>query len=46
MRLLNTQTGNFYRNRDVYLIYERIRMETGRTEHERFGVADLLKVFT
>jgi hypothetical protein len=25
VRLLNTETGNFYRNRDVYLIFDRVR---------------------
>lgn len=25
VRLLNTQSGNFYRNRDVHMIFERIK---------------------
>jgi hypothetical protein len=25
VRLLNTETGNFYRNRDLYLIFDRIK---------------------
>jgi hypothetical protein len=29
VRLINTETSNFYRNRDLYLIYDRIKKTAG-----------------
>jgi hypothetical protein len=34
VRLINTHSGNFYRNRDVYLIFERIKKYLGIEEQD------------
>lgn len=38
VRLLNTETGNFYRNRDLYLIFDRIRKYFNGAVNEKIAV--------
>ena len=43
VRLLNFETGNFYRNRDLYLIFERMKKEV-RSLNEKISLDQLKSI--
>lgn len=45
VRLINTHSGNFYRNRDVYLIFDRIKKYLGIGGQENISLEQLKQVF-
>jgi hypothetical protein len=38
VRLTNSQGGNFYRNRDVYLIFERVKKYLGISDEDNINL--------